>query len=103
MDFYELDCIRKRDHDLYQPDFLVKRSEDLMIRGQVFYAIYNKYTGFWSTNIYDVATLIDKEIKETLLEKFNGEIPKGVAVSELKDYSSGCWNSFIKYTKFKSP
>lgn len=99
MDFYDLECVRKRDHDLYQPDFLIKHSKDLMIRGQVFYAIYNKYTGFWSTNIYDVATLVDKEIKETLLEKFNGEIPKGVAVSELKDYSSGCWNSFIKYTK----
>ena len=43
MDFYDLECVRKRDHDLYQPDFLVKHSKDLMIRGQVFYAIYNKY------------------------------------------------------------
>ena len=44
------------------PKFILKRSEDLMIRGGDFYAIWLEERGFWSTDELDALQLIDREL-----------------------------------------
>ena len=43
------------------PKFIMKRSEDLMIRGGDFYAIWVEERGLWSTDEQDVINLVDRE------------------------------------------
>jgi len=45
------------------PKFIVKSSEDLMIRGSEFYAIWNESTNLWSTEEEVALYLIDEELK----------------------------------------
>ena len=45
------------------PKFIIKKSKDLMIRGQDFYAIWDEERKLWSTDEEDVVRLIDQEIK----------------------------------------
>ena len=43
------------------PKFVIKNpSEDLMIRGGDFYAIWNEELGIWSTNEQDVIDTVDR-------------------------------------------
>jgi hypothetical protein len=45
------------------PDFIVDRSEDLMVRAKNFYAIWDEEKGLWSTDEYDVQRLVDANLK----------------------------------------
>lgn len=45
------------------PKFVIKKSEDLMIRGGDFYAIWDETFGRWTTDEEDAIRIIDKEIK----------------------------------------
>lgn len=47
--------------DVY-PKFIVRKSDDLMIRGGDFYAIWLEEKGMWSTDEQDALDLIDKEL-----------------------------------------
>ena len=44
------------------PKFVIKKSEDLMIRGGDFYAIWIEDKGLWSTDEEDAINLIDREL-----------------------------------------
>ena len=46
------------------PNFLMKKSTDLMIRGGDFYAVWIQEKGLWSTDEQDVIDIIDKELYE---------------------------------------
>ena len=46
------------------PEFIIKKSKDLMIRGHDFYAIWDDETGLWSKDEYRVQELVDKIIFE---------------------------------------
>ena len=46
------------------PKFILKKSEDLMIRGGDFYAIWDEERGLWSTDEQDAIRLIDNEVKK---------------------------------------
>ena len=46
------------------PNFIVRKSKDLMIRGGDFYAIWDEERGFWSTDEEDAARLIDSELSK---------------------------------------
>ena len=73
MDFYQIkERIIKKEHIEVYPDFLVRPSKDIMIRGKAFYAIWDAERGIWSTDEYDVARLVDAELwneRKRLLEK----------------------------------
>ena len=45
------------------PNFIIKRSSDLMIRGGDFYAIWVEERGQWSTDEQDALALIDAELR----------------------------------------
>ena len=91
MDFYELDVIDKKGCDFISPDFLIMKSKDLMIRGQDFYAVYNKITGFWSTDIYDVATLVDDEMNEYARNTYVGERARSYSIQYMRKCKSKSW------------
>lgn len=50
------------------PKFIVRSSEDLMIRGSDFYAIWNEETNLWSTDEGVALYLIDKDLQVGLEE-----------------------------------
>ena len=99
MDFYELDVSDKKGCDYISPDFLISKSKDLMIRGQDFYAVYNKFTGFWSTNIYDVATLVDGEMEDYARTNYVGERAGSYSIQYMKKFRSKSWREFITFVK----
>lgn len=68
--------------DVY-PEFLVKRSNDLFIRGGKFYAVLNKDTGFWDTNEYVVQEYVDEELKK--YTNTNSDIQKKKAACKHED------------------
>ena len=53
----------KRGWEIY-PKFKMIKSEDLMIRGGDFYAIWVEDRGLWSTDEQDALQLIDRELSQ---------------------------------------
>lgn len=78
------------------PDFLVRRSEDLMIRGKAFYAIWDEAKGLWSTDEFDVQRLVDDELLK-YKEKLDARNEGVVQVKLMGDFSSNSWLSFRNY------
>lgn len=71
MDFLEIEYKKFKDgsYECY-PSFVINnKSKDLMIRGKDFYAIWNPSTGLWSTDIDDVVSAVDAEVKRGVQEK----------------------------------
>lgn len=80
------------------PDFRVGRSQDLMIRGRSFYAIWDAEEQMWSTDEYDVQRLVDEKLFEhskKVKDRTNGM----VYVKSMRDFSSGSWYSFRNYMR----
>lgn len=80
------------------PDFRVGRSQDLMIRGRSFYAIWDAEEQMWSTDEYDVQRLVDEKLfehRKKVKDRTNGM----VYVKSMRDFSSGSWYSFRNYMR----
>lgn len=80
------------------PDFTVGRSQDLMIRGRSFYAIWDEEEKIWSTDEYDVQRLVDQKLyahRSKLQNRSSGV----VYVKSMRDFSSGSWYSFRNYLR----
>jgi hypothetical protein len=94
VDFYEIRLkeLRSGQVEVY-PDFLVKKSKDLMIRGKSFYAVWDEKAGLWSTNEYDVQRLVDDDLDEFVSSKNL----TGAYVKYMRSYDSQSWTKFKKY------
>lgn len=98
MDFYK---IRERQTnkrgvvDIY-PDFLIGKFSDLMIRGKTVYAVWDEDAGLWSTNEYDVARLVDKDIYAYKENRAN-PLEDRLVLRLMSDYSTGSWDQFKRY------
>ena len=87
----------KKDATDIFPKFVIKKSNDLMIRGGDFYAIWDEDRNIWSTDEQDAIRLIDREIeaKYRELEDKNGD---GVfRPAFLWDANSGSIDKWHKY------
>lgn len=97
MDFYQFRTKETRNGttELY-PGFKVGRSTDLMVRGGNFYAIWDEKAGLWSTDEYEVARLVDEELRAHAAEM---EQKTGVKyiVKDMLSYETGSWAQFQKY------
>lgn len=78
------------------PKFIIKRSEDLMIRGGDFYAIWLEDRGLWSTDEQDALQLIDRELDKFAEEKRH-EFDAQIKVLHLWDAESGMIDAWHKY------
>ena len=79
------------------PKFIMKKPQDLMIRGGDFYAVWVEERGLWSTDEQDVIDIIDHEI-----DQFANEYRKKTGTENLKilymwDSDSGSIDRWHKY------
>lgn len=101
MDFYSLRT-RKRKNGMIAvyPDYRVGRSNDLMVRGKSFYAVWDEEKGLWSRDEYDVARFVDADILKTVEElRENTDDDTPVVGELLSDFSSGHWMKFQSFLK----
>ena len=69
LDFVKIVTTRpKNGRPEVSPKFIIKKSEDLMIRGGDFYAVWVESRGLWSTDEQDVIDLVDAEIDNYIFE-----------------------------------
>lgn len=79
------------------PKFTLKgRSEDLMIRGGDFYAIWDENKNFWSTDEQDAIRLIDHEI-DTFVKDNKEALSDHVHVLHMWDAETGIIDSWHKF------
>lgn len=95
MDFYTIDkLLVKKDSYAIVPTFLVKRSEDLMVRGGKFYAVWDEEAGIWSQDEYDVQRLVDKDLYEAYSQQKDDT---SVVVRDMSRFRSRSWGEFQRY------
>ena len=78
------------------PKFLIQKSEDLMIRGGDFYAVWVEDRGLWSTDENDVVQLVDRELNK-YAEEHKDTIEGNVKICYMWDAESGVIDSWHKY------
>lgn len=78
------------------PKFIIKASEDLMIRGGDFYAVWVEERGLWSTNEQDALALIDREL-DIYAEKHRDNFDGAVRVLHMWDAETGMIDIWHKY------
>lgn len=81
------------------PKFVVTKTNDLMIRGNDFYAIWDEKEGLWSTDNFRAIELIDEEIRRYAKEH-SDHLGDTVHVLTLSDTDTNMlkkWNEFCKH------
>ena len=97
MDFYQIRSKEMKDKrmELY-PDFIVGRSQDLMVQGRTFYAIWDAEKGLWSRDEYDVQRLVDEHLKAEA-ERLKEETGINYFVRYMRSFDSNSWAQFRKF------
>lgn len=80
-----------------EPAFLVKKSNDLMIRGGDFYAVWDDERKMWSTDEDDVTRLVDNELRKYLNENSDRIDASTAVVKYMIDSKSGSIDAWHKY------
>ena len=78
------------------PKFTLKPTEDLMVRGGDFYAVWVEDRGLWSTDEYDVVQLVDRELTR-YAEEHKDELDGNVKISYMWDAESGMIDAWHKF------
>lgn len=101
MDFYQILVREPRDPkkdprmELY-PDFIVGRSEDLMVQGGRFYAIWDEEKQLWSRDEYDVQRLVDEDLRRAA-NQLHRETGQRYTVKSMRSFGSQSWAQFRKF------
>jgi energy-coupling factor transporter ATP-binding protein EcfA2 len=97
MDFYQILTKETKDKgiELY-PDFIVGRSQDLMVQGRTFYAIWDAEKGLWSRDEYDVQRLVDEHLLAEA-EKLERETGMRYKVRSMRSFQSKSWSQFRQF------
>jgi energy-coupling factor transporter ATP-binding protein EcfA2 len=97
MDFYQILTKETKDRGIeVYPDFIVGRSQDLMVQGRTFYAIWDAEKGLWSRDEYDVQRLVDEDLlaEAAKLEKETG---MRYTVRSMRSFQSKSWSQFRQF------
>ena len=97
MDFYQILTRETKDKtvELF-PDFIVGRSQDLMVQGRTFYAIWDEELGLWSRDEYDVQRLVDEDLQREA-DRRHAETGVTYVVKYLSSYNNRVWNQFRNF------
>ena len=96
LDFYQIkERLTKNGVEIY-PDFKVSRSNDLMVRGRSFYAIWDAEKGMWSKDEYDVQRLVDHDLQK-YRDKVSSKTDGNVKIKYMGDFSTKSWSEFRNY------
>lgn len=99
MDFYRIVVVQKPNGNLHiRPDWLVKRSKDLMTRGGDFYAIWDEENGTWSTDIFDVQRLVDEDLFRHKAE-LEAKSDRVYTVDTMESNKTKVWDEFKRYLR----
>lgn len=94
LDFFTIsDVTNEKDGKIIiAPSFKVGRSQDLMVRGQRFYAIWDEEAGMWSTDEYDVGRLVDNALRAYAKEHYPDN--DNVSIKTMRNYNSKSWTTY---------
>jgi energy-coupling factor transporter ATP-binding protein EcfA2 len=97
VDFYQIRIRETKDKqaEVY-PDFMVGRSEDLMVQGGKFYAIWDPGKGLWSRDEYDVQRLVDEDLRQEA-QRLQKETGQKYLVKSMQSFGSHSWAQFRKF------
>lgn len=97
MDFYQILARETKDKqmELY-PDFVIGRSEDLMVQGGKFYAIWDPERNLWSRDEYDVQRLVDQDLLQEQ-ERLQRETGQKYIAKLMRSFHSNSWGQFRKF------
>jgi hypothetical protein len=97
MDFYQIRVHETKEGQLeLYPDFIVGRSEDLMVQGRTFYAIWDEARGLWSQDEYDVQRLVDEDLHQEK-ERLQRETGQRYLTRDMRSFGSNSWARFRKF------
>src|SRR4051812_8290113 len=97
MDFYQIRVRESKEKDLeLYPDFVVGRSEDLMVQGGKFYAIWDPEKELWSKDEYDVQRLVDGDLLQEK-ERLQRETGQPYSVKLMRSFNTNSWSQFRKF------
>lgn len=97
MDFMQISTnTTKRGVIEIYPNFIIRKSSDLMIRGGDFYAIWIEDRKLWSTDEDDVIQLIDNELDQWAKEH-RDDFDAPIRVKHMRDSKSGVIDDWHKY------
>lgn len=101
LDFFNPGCTPIDKYKLLNvyPEFLVKKSKDLMIRGGKFYAVIDKTTGFWQTDERMIQEYVDEELAAYAdeMKKKNGYSDYRADIKLMMKYKSKSWTEYKNY------
>src|SRR3982750_1112731 len=97
MDFYQIRSreTKNKGMELF-PDFIVKRSKDLMVQGRSFYAIWDEERGLWSRDEYDVQRLVDADL-DAEADRLKERLGVRPSVKYMSSFGSNSWAQFRKF------
>lgn len=97
MDFLKIETrpTKKNGVEIF-PNFIVRKSKDLMIRGGDFYAVWDEERGLWSTDEEDATRLIDSEL--TKYKEQNPDLVKAhvLYLHDSKSKMIDNWHHYIQ-------
>jgi hypothetical protein len=99
MDFYQIRSRESKEKDkgmILYPDFIIGRSQDLMVQGRSFYAIWDAEKGLWSRDEYDVQRLVDENLKAEA-DRLQNETGINYHVLYMRSFQSQSWSQFRKF------
>lgn len=92
MGFFQVrERLTKTGVDIY-PNFVVGKSDDLMVRGGSFYAVWDENSGMWSTDEFLVQKIVDAALYAHA-DKLNGS----AFVRSMSSFESNSWKNFRSY------
>ena len=78
------------------PKFIIKKSEDLMVRGGDFYAVWNEDIGLWSTDEDVLIQLVDRELSKFAKENRHN-FDANIKVLYMWDAETGMIDAWHRY------
>lgn len=99
MKFYRISYkTDKHGQQIIEPDFIVKRTDDLMIRGNKFYAVWDEQKGLWSTDEFDLFNLVNEDLRD-FAKKSNPDGDLGIQVNYMSSVKNKTWNEYVNFLK----
>jgi len=103
VDFYEIieKDTRNNSKKILRPDFLSKRTRDILIKNGEFYAVWNESKGIWSNSIYDVIDIVDQDVEEECIKRRNENIGNTYKPDKMSVNSTHLLDEFTKWCKLQ--
>ena len=102
LDFYSIvvEEIKPGKYEI-RPEFYVRPSKDLMVRGGEFYAVWDETANLWNTSIHFIESIIDNQLFDKKEELRKNPEYKNAKLSTkyLRTFSTGQWKKFQDYVK----